>query len=167
MLLKVFCAEAVNTTNYVLNRCLIRPILERTPYELFTGKRPNISYFRPFGCKCFVHNNGKNNLGKFDARSDEEVFVGYSWHGKAYRIYNKCTKTIEESIHVIFDESNDGVLSGFIAQSLHLNKYGDDEEEAAKEVNPTVKQPQELQEDSSPQEEEEPTNEENSLPNAS
>jgi len=95
------------------------------------------------------------------------VFVGYSWHRKAYRIYNKCTKTIEESIHVIFDESNDGVLSGSIAQSLHLNNYGDDEEEAAKEVNPADKQPQELQEDSSPQEEEEPTNEENSLPNAS
>jgi len=64
-------AEAVNTANYVLNRCLIRPILKRTPYELFKGKRPNISYFKPFGCKCFVHNNGKNNLGKFDARSDE------------------------------------------------------------------------------------------------
>ena len=125
-------AEAVNTANYVLNRCLIRPILKRTPYELFKGKRPNISYFKPFGCKCFIHNNGKNNLGKFDARSDEGIFVGYSMHSKAYRIFNKRTKTIEESIHVIFDESNDGVLSGSIVQDLHLNKYGDDEEEARK-----------------------------------
>ena len=46
------------------------------------------------------------------------MFVGYSSHSKAYRIYNKQTKTIEESIHVIFDETNDGVLSGSIVQDL-------------------------------------------------
>jgi len=45
---------------------------------------------------------------------------------------------------MIFDESNDGVLSGFIAQNLHLNKCGDDEEKASKEVNPANEQPQEL-----------------------
>ena len=70
--------------------------------------------------------------------------MGYSTHSKAYRIYNKRTKTIKESIHVIFDESNDNVLSGSIAQNLLLNKYGNDEEEAAKEVNPANEQPQEL-----------------------
>jgi len=80
-------ADVINTANYVLNRCLIRPILKRTPYELFKGKKPNITYFRPSGCKCFVHNNGKNNLGKFDARCDEGIFVGYSMHNKAYKIY--------------------------------------------------------------------------------
>ena len=102
--------EVINTANYVLNRCLIRLILKRTTYELFKGKKPNISYFRPFGCKYFVHNNGKNNLGnlgKFDARSDEGIFVGYSMQSKAYRIYNKRTKMIEESIHIIFDDSNE------------------------------------------------------------
>ena len=49
---------------------------------------------------------GKKNLGKFDAKSDEGIFLGYSLHSKAYRIYNKRTMTIEESIHVSFDESN-------------------------------------------------------------
>jgi len=57
-----------------------------------------VSYFLPFRCKCFVHNNGKNNLGKFDARSDEVIFVGNPMHNKAYRIYNKSTRNIEESI---------------------------------------------------------------------
>jgi len=104
-------AEAINTANYALNRCLISPILKRTPYELFKGKKPNISYFRPFGCKCFAHNNGINNLGKFDARSDEGIFMDYSMHSKTYRIYNKHTKLIEESIHAIFDESNESKLS--------------------------------------------------------
>ena len=136
-------AEAKNTANYVLNRCLNRPILKRTPYELFKGKKPNISYFRSFGCKCFVHNNGKNNLGKFDARSDEGIFVGYSMHSKAYRIYNKRTKTIEESIHVIFDESNESKLSDSLVQNLHLNKHSDEEEERLKETNVTKDSAQE------------------------
>jgi len=44
----------------------------------YLNARPNIYYYRPFGCKCFVYNNSKNNLGKFDARSEEGIFVGYS-----------------------------------------------------------------------------------------
>ena len=55
-------------------------------------------------------NNGKDDLGKFDPRSDEGVFVGYSSSSKAYKIFNKRTQCIEESIHVVFDE--DGNLKG-------------------------------------------------------
>jgi len=68
-----FWAKAMNTTNYVLNRCLIHPILEKTPDELFKSKKSNISYFRAFGCKCFIHSNGKDRLGKFDTRSYEGI----------------------------------------------------------------------------------------------
>ena len=95
-------------------------MLKTNPYELFKGSIHNISYLWPFGCKCLVHNNGKSNLGKLDARSDEGIFVGYSTHSKAHRIYNKHTKNIEESIFVIFDWSNDGILSGPIVQNLNL-----------------------------------------------
>ena len=63
-------------------------------------------YFKVFGSKCYVHNNGKQNLGKSDARSDEAVFIGYSSHSKAYKVFNKRTLMIEESVHVIFDETN-------------------------------------------------------------
>ena len=101
-----FWAEAVNTACYILNRVLIRPITSKTPYELFKGVKPNISYFRVFGCKCFVHVNEKRNIGKFDERSDEAVFLGYSSHSKAYRVYNKTTMCVEESVHIIFDETN-------------------------------------------------------------
>ena len=118
---KSFWAEAVNTANYILNRCLIRPILKKTPYELFKGRKPNISYFKPFGCTCFVHNNGKDNLGKFDSRSDEAIFIGYASNSKAYCVYNKRTKIVEESIHIIFEESNDGTLSESFAD-LNLNQ---------------------------------------------
>ena len=48
----------------------------------------------------------KKSLGKFDAKADEGIFLGYSLHSKAFRIYNKRTMTIEESIHVTFDETN-------------------------------------------------------------
>ena len=85
---------------------MIRPILKKIPHELFRERKPNISYFHLFGCKCFVLNNGKNNLGKFDAKSDESLFLGYSLTSKAFRVFNKRTLVVEESIHVIFDESN-------------------------------------------------------------
>ena len=103
---KYFWAEAINKACYILNRVLIRPILKKTPYELWKGRKPNINYFHVFGCKCFVLNNGKDRLGKFDAKSDEGIFLGYSTSSKAYRVFNKRTLVVEESIHVIFDESN-------------------------------------------------------------
>ena len=61
---KYFWAEVVNTACYIMNRALIRPILKKTPYEFFNGKKPNISHLHVFGCKCCVLNNGKENLGK-------------------------------------------------------------------------------------------------------
>ncbi|KAF7123464.1 hypothetical protein RHSIM_Rhsim12G0122300 [Rhododendron simsii] len=74
--------------------------------ELENSKKPNISHFRAFGCKCFVHNNDMDDLGKFDARSDEGIFVGYSTSSKAYRVFNKRTLVVEESVHVAFDETD-------------------------------------------------------------
>jgi len=62
-------------------------------------RKPNVSYFRAFGCKCFIL-NAKDNLEKFDAKAFEAFFVGYSNTSKTYRIFNKSTLTIEESMHV-------------------------------------------------------------------
>lgn len=78
----------------------------KTPYEIWTGKQPAVSYFKIFGCICFIHNNGKNHLTAFDAKSDEGIFIGYSSVSKAYRVFNKRTLNVEESIHSIFDETN-------------------------------------------------------------
>jgi len=106
---KYFWANAVNAACYVLNRVLIRQILKKTPYELFKGRKPNIYHFRVFGCKCFILNNGKDNLGKFDSKADEGIFLGYSSHSHAYRAYNKRTMLIEEIVHITFDETNQKV----------------------------------------------------------
>ena len=56
-------------------------LLKKTPYELITGKKPNISYFRVFGCKCFIYK--KKRLGKFESRYDEGFFLGYASNSKA------------------------------------------------------------------------------------
>ena len=101
---KYFWANAVSTSCYVMNRVLIRPILKKTPYELFNGRKPNISHLKVFGCSCFILNNGKENLGKFDEKADLGIFIGYSLTSHAYRVYNKRLMNVEESVHVVFDE---------------------------------------------------------------
>ena len=70
-ILKYFWTEAINIACYIMNRALIRPILKKTPYELYKGIKPNISHLHIFECKCYVLNNGKNNLGKFDATLED------------------------------------------------------------------------------------------------
>ena len=77
----------------------------KTPFEIYYQRKPNVSYFRVFGCKCFVLNT-KDNLGKFDAKSYEAIFAGYSNTSKAYRVFNRSALTIEKSMHVKFEESN-------------------------------------------------------------
>ena len=100
-----YWAEAVNTACYIINRAMPHPILDKTPYELIKGIPPNISHLRTFGCKCFIHNNGKDNLGKFDPRSDKAIFLGYSSSSKAYKVLNMRTQKFEESVHVVFNEN--------------------------------------------------------------
>ena len=60
-----------------------------------------------FGCTCFVSNNRKDNLEKWDAKSDEAIFLGFSSTSKAYRIFNKRTLVVEESVHIVFNEIDD------------------------------------------------------------
>ena len=70
-------------------------------------KKPNIGFFHVFGCKYYVLNNGKDNLEKFDLKSDKTIFLGYSTTSKAFRVFNKRTLIVKESVHVVFDEFND------------------------------------------------------------
>ncbi|GJZ90614.1 retrovirus-related pol polyprotein from transposon TNT 1-94 [Tanacetum coccineum] len=99
-----FWCNAVDTSTYILNRILIRTILGKTPYEILRGRKPVLDYFRVFGSKCFILNT-KDYLTKFDPKSYEGVFLGYSQNSKAYIILNKHTRKIEESLNVTFDET--------------------------------------------------------------
>ena len=84
----------------------MRPLLKKTPYELYRDKKPNVKYFRAFGCRCFILNNGKDHLEKFDFKANEDIFLGYDSNSASYRIFNKRTLIVKISIHVTFDESN-------------------------------------------------------------
>ena len=77
---------------------------KKTSYEIWNEKKPKVKYFWVFGSKCFILND-RENLGKFDAKSDEGIFLGYSVNSQAYRVYNKRTKTIMESINVVIDDA--------------------------------------------------------------
>ncbi|XP_075489488.1 uncharacterized protein LOC142528329 [Primulina tabacum] len=101
-----FWAEAFNPACYTQNRSVINKNHEKTPYEIWTGKQPDVRYFRIFGCKCFIHINGKTHLTAFDVKADNGIFLGYSAVSKAYRAYNQRTLTVEESIRIVFDESS-------------------------------------------------------------
>ena len=90
-LVKIFWRE-VNTSVFTMNRVQIREDTDKTPYELWFGHAPSVKYFRIFGSKCYIKSD--DNIGKFDPRSDEGIFLGYSLKIKAYRCYNKRTKTI-------------------------------------------------------------------------
>ncbi|GJY92036.1 retrovirus-related pol polyprotein from transposon TNT 1-94 [Tanacetum coccineum] len=99
-----FWCNVVDTSTYILNRILIRPILRETPYEIFRGRKPSLEYFKVFGSKCFILNT-KDYLTKFDPKSYEGVFLGYSQNSKAYVVLNKHIMKVEESLNVTFDES--------------------------------------------------------------
>ncbi|GJY02534.1 hypothetical protein Tco_0360686 [Tanacetum coccineum] len=102
--LVTFWAEAVNTACYVQNRVLVNKSHNKTPYELFNGRPPAIGFLRPFGCHVMILNT-LDHLGKFDAKGDEGYFVGYSLNSKAFRVFNKRTKKVEENLHVDFLEN--------------------------------------------------------------
>jgi hypothetical protein len=98
-----FWADAISTACYISNRIFLRSILYLTPLEFRFGHNPSVSHIRPFGCKSFVLKCG--NLDKFESRSFDGILLGYTPHGRSYRVYNFETNTIIESCDVAFDET--------------------------------------------------------------
>ncbi|PWA55505.1 ribonuclease H-like domain-containing protein [Artemisia annua] len=86
-----FWAEAVSAACYILNRVSITKPQMKTPYELLMGKKPSISFMKPFGCPLTILNT-IDNLGKFDGKSDEGYLLGYNTNSKGFRVYNRVTR---------------------------------------------------------------------------
>ncbi|GJV61232.1 ribonuclease H-like domain-containing protein [Tanacetum coccineum] len=104
-----FWAEAVNTACYVQNRVLVVKPHNKTPYELFHGRTPTLSFMRPLGCLGTILNT-IDHLGKFDGKADEGFFIGYSLNSKAFRVFNSRTRTVEENLHIRFSKSTPNVV---------------------------------------------------------
>ncbi|GJT91790.1 retrovirus-related pol polyprotein from transposon TNT 1-94, partial [Tanacetum coccineum] len=96
-------AEAVATAYYTQNRSLIHTLHNKTPYELVHDKKTDLTFFHVFGALCYPTNDSED-LGKLQPTADIGIFVGYAPSRKGYRIYNKRTRRIMETIHVQFDE---------------------------------------------------------------
>ena len=105
-----FWAEAINTSCHATNHLYLCKILDKTPYEILTGNKPNLKYFRVFGCKCFILKKGAR-LSKFESKKNEGIFVGYASNSHAYSVYNKSTGLVEEFSNMEFDE-HDGSQVG-------------------------------------------------------
>ncbi|XP_073016618.1 uncharacterized protein [Primulina eburnea] len=103
---KHFWAEALNTACHISNRVYLRSGSTMTSYEIIMGKKPNLKYFHVFGCVCYVLND-RDKLAKFDSKSDKCLFLGYATNSRAYRMFNLRTRTIMESINVVFYDCAD------------------------------------------------------------
>ncbi|GJT48155.1 putative ribonuclease H-like domain-containing protein [Tanacetum coccineum] len=104
-----FWDETVNTACYVQNRVLVIKPHNKTPYELFLGRKLVLSFMRPFGCPVTILNT-IDHLGKFDRKDDEGFFVGYSTNSKALRGFNSRTTIVEENLHVQFSENTPNIV---------------------------------------------------------
>jgi transposase InsO family protein len=100
-----FWAEAINMACFYSNRLYCHQFLEKTPYEILNGRKPNIAYFQMFGCKCYILKKG-TRLSKFEKKCDESFLLGYSTTSKAYRVYNLASGTLEKVHDVEFDKTN-------------------------------------------------------------
>nr|GEV21597.1 hypothetical protein [Tanacetum cinerariifolium] len=93
-------AEAIATACFTQNRLIIHKRFDKTPYELMNKRKPNIKFFRVFGCRCYLLNDYED-VGKLKAKGDIRVFVGYSKESATFKIYNKRTRKIHESVNIM------------------------------------------------------------------
>jgi hypothetical protein len=100
-----FWSEAVNTACHAINRLYLHRLLKKTSYELLTGNKPNVSYFRVFGSKCYILVK-KRRHSKFAPKAVEGFLLGYDSNTKAYRVFNKSSGLVEVSSDFVFDETN-------------------------------------------------------------
>ncbi|GJY10661.1 retrovirus-related pol polyprotein from transposon TNT 1-94 [Tanacetum coccineum] len=124
-----FWSEAIATACYIQNRSIIILAHEKTAYHIINDMKPLIKHLYIFGCTCYLTKDGEN-LDRMKEKGDPCILVGYSTQSKGYRVYNKRTHLIVESIHLRFDEikemsdtsiAND--TSGLIPQRQKASDY--------------------------------------------
>ncbi|XP_072758710.1 uncharacterized protein [Anoplolepis gracilipes] len=103
----LFWAEAVHTVNYMKNCCPTKKPEKRTPHEFWKGQTPAVNYLRSFGCKVFCLNRALTR-GKFDAKSREGIFIGYTEQSKGFRIWLPKSRKVEITRDVRFLENDLG-----------------------------------------------------------
>jgi transposase InsO family protein len=103
---KSFWAEAVNTAVYLKNRSPASGLGQMTPFERWSGRKPDVSHVRVFGSPAMVH-IPKNKRQKWDKKATKYIFVGYPENVKGYRLYNPKTRQVTTSRDVIIMEKDE------------------------------------------------------------
>jgi hypothetical protein len=116
-----FWSEAVNTACHAINRLYLHRLLKKTSYKLLTGNKPNVSYFRVFGSKCYILVK-KGRHSKFVPKAIEGFLLGYDSNTKAHRVFNKSLGLVEVSSDVVFDETN-----GSPREQVYLDDIDEDD----------------------------------------
>ena len=116
-----YWAKAINTACHAINCLYLHKYYKKTSYELLTGNKPKVSYFRVFGCKCFILNK-KPQSSKFVPMIDEGFLLGYGLNEHTYRVFNLSTRRTEITVDVMFDESN-----GSQVEQVDLDVVGKEE----------------------------------------
>nr|GEU60050.1 putative ribonuclease H-like domain-containing protein [Tanacetum cinerariifolium] len=132
-LLTTFWAEAFSTACYVKNKVLVIKPHYKTPYELFYGRTPTLSFIRPFGCPVTILNT-IDYLGKFDGKTDEGFFIGYSLNSKAFKVFNSRTRIVEENLYIRFSKSTPCCTQSNV---IACTKASDNVGQARKETEPS------------------------------
>ena len=101
--IQLWAKALINTACYIQNQVYLQPGTSMIPYEIWRGKKPNLKHLHEFGSTCFVLND-REHMSKFDPKSDEGLFFGYSLNSRAYKVYNKRSKTIMESANVVVND---------------------------------------------------------------
>eukprot|EP00253_Pinus_taeda_P007140 PITA_07140 len=101
-----FWVEAVDTTCYLVNRSPSSALEDKTPQEVWTGKKPSLSHLRVFGCDAYAH-VPKVKRTKLDSKYEKCIFIGYKDGLKGYKVWNTVTRKVVYSRDVVFREVKD------------------------------------------------------------
>ena len=103
-----FWAEALSTAVYLRNRSPTKAVKGMTPFEAWTGEKPNVEHLRVFGCAAYAH-VAKDERKKLDRKSRKCVLLGYGTETKGYRLYDLERAKVFYSRDVVFNESRCGI----------------------------------------------------------
>lgn len=129
---KEFWGEAMYTAAYVTNRSP-RFDSDKTPYEMWNQRKPNLKYLQIFGCEAWVKT--LTHVKKLDKRSKKYVFMGYA--SMAYRLWDQENRRIIVSREVIFRRNFPGQENSIQADSMPMiQEFADSEtDDTASEAN--------------------------------
>ena len=127
-----FWAEALSTAAYMINRSPTKALDDKTPFEAWYGKKPNVSHLRVFGCSAYTH-VPKDQRKKLDSKAKGCIFLGYATSRKGYRLYDQKTSSIVHSRDVVFNELSRGYKSASEGETrqIHVENLTDQEPEVS------------------------------------